>query len=178
MNEIRNQAKDQKYIVGRWGGRRTYGQKFSDDVMIKRNGNLQSLKDFTNQNAKETTIYDVLDTYRGDLKMTQKAMLQHANTIADEFSEIKSMGDALRIQKMANEQWNSLPRELRAQFGNSKETFLEKGSTWAKNEISIYNQKVKLQKEAQAKAEAEAKKYAEAEAIRNEKINKLIEGVK
>lgn len=154
MNEIRitdTYPEDQNY---RWRPNRKFGQSFEEDPKVKRAGKYISLKDFTNKNAVDSNIYDVLEKYRGDLKLTQAELQGHYNTISDDLAEIKNMGDALNLQLKAKETWNNLPLEIRKEFGNNKTNFLLNGKKWADKKISDYN---KLQAEIKAKQEQRAK---------------------
>lgn len=154
MNEIRitdTYPENENY---RWRPARRFGQSFEEDPKVKRAGKMISLKDFTNKNAEDTNIYEVLEKYRGDLKLTQAELQEHYNTISDDLAEIKNMSDALNLQLKAKETWNALPLDIRKEFGNNKTNFLLNGKKWADKKINDYN---KLQAEIKAKQEQQAK---------------------
>lgn len=150
MNEIRDVTSNKSAKYSRWSEIRKFGQKFEDDPKIKRNGKYVSLKDFTNENAVDSNIYEVLAKYRGDLKLTQAQMNTYVNAIADDISSIKSMAEALEIEKKAKETWANLPMEIRKEFGNNKTQFLINGAQWANKKINEYKAK-----EAELKAKQE-----------------------
>lgn len=150
MNEIRNTTTNKKAKYSRWSEIRKFGQSFEEDPMIKRNGKKVSLKKFTNENAIDTNIYEVLDKYRGDLKLTQAELQAKYTEISDDLAEVKSMGEALNLQLKAKQAWNNLPLDIRKQFGNNKTNFLLNGKKWADDKISEYN---RLQAEIKAKQE-------------------------
>lgn len=151
-NDIRTTTKNETAKYSRWNEIRKYGQSFTDDPKVKRAGKYVSLKEFTNNNAIDSNIYDVLAKYRGDLKLTQAEMQTHATAIADNLAEIHNLADAFRVQKQAQEAWQTLPLEIRKEFGNNKTQFMINGSKWANKKINDFKaqqEQIKLQQQEQ-----------------------------
>lgn len=104
--------------------------------LIKRNGKFISLQQFINENNRDCTIYDVLNTYRGDLKLTQARLNTITHTVADDLQSIDGLRDALEIMKKAKSSWNELPLEIRKEFKNDISNFQVNGLNWAKTKIA------------------------------------------
>lgn len=124
---------------------------FGDSAKIKRNGKELSLQEFINANNKDCTIYDVLKTYRGDMKLTQAKLNTLTNKISDELMEINGLNDAFKVMAKAEETWKSLPLEIRKEFSHDVKNFQQNGLKWA-------NDKIKAEKDRIAKLKAEQEK--------------------
>lgn len=120
-------------------------------LKIKRNGKLLSLQEFINENNRDCTIYDVLNTYRGDLKLTQARLNVLTKEVSDDLQQIDGLRDAMEIMKKAKETWANMPLEIRKEFKNDISNFQVNGLNWAKS-------KIKEQKEIEQKMKLEAEK--------------------
>lgn len=149
MNEIRNQTTNKKTPFNRWNIVRTNAVKFSEDPKFRIGGKNISIKEYTNQQAVDTNIYEVIEKYRGDLKMSAQELNQFHIEIAEELNEIKTLPDALSQMKKAEEAWRNLPKDIREDFGNSIQKFVKNGSTYLNKKINEYNETIKKQQDFQ-----------------------------
>lgn len=130
---------------------------FSTNPKIKRNGENLNLQDFLNENNKDCTIYDVYNTYRGDKKLTAKAMNVLTHKVEDTLMEIKDLPSAMEVLNKTKETWKDLPIEIRKEFNNDISHFQRNGLNWAKAKIeTVKTEQTKLQQKYN-----EAKKIAE-----------------
>lgn len=112
---------------------------FNDDAKIKRDGKLISLQEYTNKNNVDCTIYDVYNTYRGDLKLTKEKLNVLHNKIADEMVEINNLHSALQVMKQTEKVWKEMPLEIKKEFNNDVQHFQKNGLKWANTKIKAYN---------------------------------------
>ena len=161
-NDFRTEIENKKAKYSRWSKVRNFGQSFEEDPKVKRAGKYISLREFTNKNAVDSNIYEVLAKYRGDLKMTQAEMQTHAVANADNLAEIHNLADAFKVQAQAKEAWATLPLEIRKEFGNNKTQFMINGAKWANKKISDFKAK-----EEQLKEQIEMQQQKEQGAINN-----------
>lgn len=167
MNEIRNTSTNKKTPFARWNIVRKSAMEFDEDPKFRINSKDVSIKEYTNNNAVDTNIYEVIEKYRGDLKMTAEQLNQFHTEIAQELSEIKNLPDALIQMKRAEEAWKGLPLDTRQQFGNSIQRFVKNGKTYLDGKIKEYNDAIKAQEEAQKRAEALAKEQTANKGVTN-----------
>lgn len=160
MNEIRIENTDKKAPFKRWCINRKNSIKFNDDPKFRIQGKDISIKDYQNKNAVDCNIYEVIEKYRGDLKMTAEQLNQFHTEIDESLANIKSMPDALMAIKAGEKAWKELPLEQRQIFGNSINRFLKDGPEYFKREIKKYND---LQAKPQAEQEITQKETIEKE---------------
>lgn len=162
MNEILNdkittETRTKQTPYNAWNKINRSKRNFSDDFKIKRNGKMISLKDFINENNRDCTIYQVLETYRGDKKMTAEALNKIHHMVSDELMEINSLANAFKAMKEAENSWRNLPLEIRKQFDNDISNFKMNGLKWANQEIEKYNKKVEEFNKINNKSKTEIK---------------------
>lgn len=162
MNEIRIVNNNEKTPFARWNIDRKFAIKFSEDPKFRIQGKNISIREFTNKNAVDTNIYEVIEKYRGDLKMSAAELNQFHNEIAQELKEIKNLPDALMQMKAAEEAWKNLPIDIRKDFGNSIQRFIKNGSSYLNKKITAYNKQMEAIKLAGEKA-AEISKTTQTE---------------
>lgn len=153
MNEIRIVNSNKKTPFTRWNINRKFAVKFSEDPKFRIQGKDVSIREFTNKNAIDTNIYEVIEKYRGDLKMSAAELNQFHNEIAQELTEIKNLPDALMQMKAAEEAWKTLPIDIRKEFGNSIQRFIKNGGTYLNEKITAYNKQMEAIKLTCEKAE-------------------------
>lgn len=120
----------------------------ASSLKIKRAGKELSLQEFLNENNHDCTIYQVLQTYRGDMKLTQARLNTITRNVADNLQEVDGLRDALAIMNKAKETWNDLPLEVRKEFKNDVYEFQRNGLKWANSKIKEFE---KIQKAEQDK---------------------------
>lgn len=150
--EIRTETENEKTPFKRWNINRVAKQGFSENPTIRVAGKNLSLKDYTNENAIDTNIYEVLEKYNGDLKMTQEKLNNHYQAINDELAQINNLADATKIINEGTKVWNNLPLDIRKEFGYNINNFVKNGQKYATNKINEYNklvEKVKLENQVQ-----------------------------
>lgn len=123
---------EKKTPFKRWNIKYKCEPKEHKDTMLKRSGKYIKLQDYINENNKDCTIYQVLNTYRGDLKLTQDRLNTITHRVADELQEIDGLRDALTIMNTAKRTWNEMPLEIRKEFKNDVHNFQVNGLAWAK----------------------------------------------
>lgn len=166
MDEIRIETTNKKTQFSRWNISRKSAQKFTEDPKIRVAGKDISLKEYQNNNAVDCNIYEIIEKYRGDLKLTAEMLNQKYVALQDELTEIKTLPDAIKQMQAGEKAWKELPLEIRAKFGYSVQNFIKNGANYVKNEIKSYN-------DAIAAKQAAALKYQE---IENEKLNATLKG--
>lgn len=162
MNAIdyNDETKNEKTPFKRWNINRVAKKNFTENPTIRVSGKNISLKEYTNENAIDTNIYEVLEKYNGDLKMTQEKMNKHYQAISNEMAHINNLADATKIMDESKKVWNSLPLEMRKQFNNNIGTFAKNGQKYAQQKINEYNkmvEKIKLENEAKFNKSTEVK---------------------
>lgn len=169
-NENRIEIRDEGYVektpFKRWNINRKSAVIFSENPTFRQGSKDISIKEFTNKNAIDSNIYDVIEKYRGDLKMSAEELNVFHNEVAEELSEIKSLPDAIKQIQKAEEVWKNLPLEIRKDFGNSQARFLQNGKTYLEGKIKAY-------KDEQARIEA----IRQQEALKQEILNKQNGGI-
>lgn len=143
MDEIRNTSSNQKTEFSRWNIVRENATRYSEDPKFRIGGKDISIKEVQNNAAVDTNIYEVIEKYRGDLKMSAEQLNQFHIELDETLSEIKSLPDAMKAIQKGEEAWKNMPLDLRKQFGNSINNFLKNGQSYLKNEINKYNEKFK-----------------------------------
>lgn len=169
MDEIRIETTNKKTPFARWNISRKAATSYSEDPKFRMGGKDISIKKVTNEAARDCNIYEVIEKYRGDLKMSQAELNQFHTELSAELSEIKSMPDALKQIKKAEEAWRNLPTDIRKDFGNSVNNFIKNGTSYLNDKIKKYND---LQLELKRKEEQKI------ENINQIQIKKTNEGVK
>lgn len=154
MDEIRTESTNKKTPFARWNIVRKTATSYSEDPTFRIGGKDVSIKKITNESAIDTNIYEVIEKYRGDLKMSAEQLNQFHNELSEELASIKSMPDALKQIKMAEESWRNLPTDVRKDFGNSIGNFMKNGGKYLNQKITAYN---KIQEEALKKQQEQLK---------------------
>lgn len=147
MDEVRTESYNKKTPFKRWNIIRHTGLVFSEDPKFRISGKDVSIKDTQNAAAVDTNIYEVIEKYRGDLKMTAEQLNQFHTEIDQELTKIKSLPDAMQAIKAGEEAWKNLPLDIKKEFGNSTNRFLKEGNTYFKNKIKAYENDIKVKQE-------------------------------
>ena len=129
-----------KTPFNRWNKINRSIHNFENDTKLKRNGQEVTLQEYLNEGRKDCTIYDVLETYRGDLKLTAEKLNTLHHKVAQDLEGVKDLRDALNVMKNAEKSWRELPLEVRKEFGNNVSDFQKNGLSWAKAKIKEYNE--------------------------------------
>lgn len=143
MDEIRNTSTNQKTEFSRWNIVRENATRYSEDPKFRYGGKDVSIKEVQNNAAVDTNIYEVIEKYRGDLKMSAEELNQFHIELDETLSEIKSLPDAMKAIQKGEEAWKNLPLDIRKKFGNSINNFLKNGQSYLKEEIKNYNEQIK-----------------------------------
>lgn len=152
--ETRTETKNEKTPFSRWNINRVSKQTFDENPKVKIAGKFIDLREYTNANAEDTKIYDVMEKYNGDLKMTAEKLNNHYIAIDEELSKINTLQDAHERINQGTKVWNELPEKVRAKFNYSMKDFIVNGAKFAQGEIKKYNDMIAAEK---AKWEAENK---------------------
>lgn len=149
MNEIRTETINKKTPFARWNINRKSAMAFDEDPKFRIGGKNVSIKDTQNAAAIDTNIYEVIEKYRGDLKMSAEQLNQFHIEIDQSLTEIKNLPDAMKAIQKGEEAWNNLDANTKKIFGNSINKFLKEGNDYFKGKIKEYEHNVKLKLEAQ-----------------------------
>lgn len=147
MDEVRTESYNKKTPFKRWNIIRHTGTIYSEDPKFRIAGKDVSIKDTQNAAAVDCNIYDVIEKYRGDLKMTAEQLNQFHVEINDELSKIKTLPDAMEAIKAGEEAWRTVPKDIKKEFGNNISRFIKEGGTYFKNKIEEYENKIKTKNE-------------------------------
>lgn len=139
MIENRNENTIKKTQFNRWNIIRKNSQTFDEDPKIKIKGHEISLKEYQNKNAEDCNIYEVLEKYNGNLKLTAEQLNEKHIYINEELTKIKSLPDALKVIEQGEKLWKELPSSIRKDFGNSVNNFIKNGNTYVNQKIKQYN---------------------------------------
>lgn len=131
-----------KTPFSRWNSFNRAIHTFDDNQKIKRDGKELTLQEYMNENNHDCTIYQVLNTYRGDLHLTTQKMNTLTHKVAQDLSQVNNLRDALTIMKNAEQSWRELPLEVRKEFNNDVSKFQRDGLSWANKKIAEYNKKI------------------------------------
>lgn len=134
---------------------------YSKKAKLKRNGKYIDLQEYTNKSNEDCTIYQVLEKYNGDGKMTREELNKLAHQVGEDVANINSLSDAFEMMKQANQAWNELPMPIRKEFDNDVRKFQTNGVAWANKkmkeiedlkaaEYKKYQEKIKMQEEIDA----------------------------
>lgn len=129
-----------------WEIIKTKGQNFGKPKLTKA-GKTFDVREWIQSNREDTEIYDTLEKYGVDgWKRLQDENKQEI------YADITNMGDLrgnLEKMRAAEKMWGELPREIRAEFQNNKELFIEGGIKWAEKKVKEHQDKINAQKQEQ-----------------------------
>lgn len=145
-----------------------------DNIFIKRGSKMINLYQLIQEGREDTEIETTLKKYgclEGHIAVDNKKMLA-------DFTEMQDFRGVNDMAIKAKEMFYNLPLETRQMFNNDLNTFTKEGKDYVKKLVDkdISDAKARAENEKKAKAEADARNKAWQE--REEKINKLLEGVK
>lgn len=171
--EIGSYTRTKKTPFEIWNKIPTATVTYSKKAKLKRNGKYMDLQEYTNKSNEDCTIYQVLEKYNGDGKMTREELNKLAHQVGEDVANINSLSDAFEMMKQANQAWNELPMSVRKEFDNDVRKFQMNGVEWAKKktkeiedmkaaELKAYTEHVKLQEEIDANL---------AKSLKGEKVN-------
>lgn len=105
-----------------------------EKIQIKRGGKKINLYEFIQENGVDCAINDVINKYGTGVGIN-KIQKTPEEIIAD-FSDYNDLMTFKNRELKANEMFNSLPVNIKQQFNNSKQEFMDKGLKWAENLVS------------------------------------------
>lgn len=122
-------------------GYRTRKQKHfdPDEIFITKAGKKINVNQWIQESKDDTEIYSMIEKYHGDINAIPKEF----GGIIGDLTEYKDLRTVMDKEIKAKEMWESLPLKLRAEFGNNKYEFLEKGMAWAQKQENERLEKMK-----------------------------------
>nr|DAR68188.1 MAG TPA: Scaffold protein [Microviridae sp.] len=147
MDEVRTESYNKKTPFKRWNIVRHTGTIYSEDPKFRIAGKDVSIKDTQNAAAVDCNIYDVIEKYRGDLKMTAEQLNQFHVEVSDELSKIKTLPDAMEAIKAGEQAWRTVPNDIKKEFGNNINRFIKEGGAYFNKKIKEYDDKIKARDE-------------------------------
>lgn len=111
---------------------RTRRQKHFDpnEIFITKAGKKINVNQWIQESKDDTEIYAMIEKYHGDINAIPKEF----GGIIGDLTEYQDLRTVMDKEIKAKEMWESLPLKLRAEFGNNKYEFLEKGMAWAQKQ--------------------------------------------
>lgn len=107
------------------------GQTFDPEKnVINKKGQMINLYDFIQENREDTEIYPTLEKY-GCL---DKIVVDKPKIYAD-FQELMGLRDMHDQERTAQKLWESLPIDIRKEFGNDRLNFMQHGEKWLRGKI-------------------------------------------
>lgn len=119
------------------------GREFDPKIKVHRGGKDLIVDEWIQSGRDGTNIYEVMDKFNIDAgKALSRMGLGEIQAISDDVTKIGRLQDILMREKRAIEHWESLPLDIRQQFGNSRHEFAKNGSKWLQNKIKELTPKV------------------------------------
>lgn len=145
-----------------------------DNIFIKRGSKMINMYQMIQEGREDTEIEPTLKKYgclEGNIAVDNKKMLA-------DFSEMQDFRGINDMAIKAKEMFYDLPLATRQKFNNDINTFTKEGKAYVQKLVDkdIADAKARADNEKKAQAQVEANNKAWQE--REEKINKLLEGVK
>ncbi len=92
-------------------------------------GKQRDLREMIHENAKDTGIYEQIDKY--GLNPIQEISVEEA--VMDFTSIAGDLRTSLEKGMAAKQQWGQLPKEIRKEFNNDINEFMQNGAQWMAN---------------------------------------------
>lgn len=129
--------------------------KIDNNATVNRAGQKINWKKYTQEQNVELDIYDVLEKYDGKYRNRLKydpeielAEIDHTMTLEKVFDRNKAI----------KQQWLNLPLEVRNEFNNDVNTFVDKGQAWLENKVKETQKKQKEEQEKLKKVQEQSSK--------------------
>lgn len=132
-----------------------YNPKLSCDLnaTVDQAGKKINWKKFTQENNVDLDIYEVRAKYDGEYRNRLKydpeielAEIDHTMTLEKVFERNKAVKN----------QWLSLPEEVRKEFNNDVNEFVDRGQTWLDQKVKVIKAKEKAIRDQIEKSQKEA----------------------
>lgn len=141
--------------------------KIDINATVNQAGNIINWKKYTQENNYDLDIYEVREKYDGQYRNrlkydpeVEKAEIDHTLTLDKVFER----------QKALKNQWLNLPLEVRKEFDNDVNNFIDNGQTWLDTKVKAV-QKERLEKQKAIEAAEKAAKEAEEKFKAKEVMN-------
>lgn len=138
----------------------TKGKVFNQKLMVHRQGKDIIVDEWIQSGKEGTNIYDVIEKYGMAYAMNTMG-IAGLKGITEDISGIHNLQDVLMMNKKAIEGWQSLPADLRKEFGNNRLEFAKNGKKWLENKIKSLEPKKDLSVKEENNIEATIKKDGE-----------------
>lgn len=113
--------------------RKRMAQKFdAENIEITKAGKVINVYQAIQDAREDTEIYPTLERY-GCIERLKL----NTPEVYEDIRNIKDLRSSMEQVQEANKLWESLPLEVRKEFGHSSKEFLEKGENWLKNKIDL-----------------------------------------
>lgn len=112
------------------------GTEFGKPTFVKY-GKEIDIQEYIEASREDTEIYPTLLKY-GTLKPLQKSY----EAIYGDFTEYNDFRTLNDKAIQANKMWDELPTDIKHEFNNDKNEFIDRGMEWAKNQIEKQTQAV------------------------------------
>lgn len=118
--------------------KKSKGQKFGKPIVCVC-GKIRKVYDWIQEGREDTEVRTVLEKYgvEGFKKMTE----ENKQEIYADISNVGDLRTNLEKIQHAEEAWKRLPLEVREEFNQDKNLFIETGMKWAEKKIAEYQAK-------------------------------------
>lgn len=145
-----------------------------EKIFIKRGGKMLNLYQMIQEGREDTEIEPTLKKYgclEGHIAVDNNKLLA-------DFTEMTDFRGVNDMAIKAKEMFYDLPLETRQMFNNDINTFTKEGKAYVQKLVDKDMADAKARADAEKKAQANYQAQIKAQQEREEKINKLLEGVK
>lgn len=113
-----------------------FAQTFDQDVTFKRKGKEIKIKDFVQENAVGTDFYENLEKFGNKETVLEFMNVNRAELVGD-FTEAQSLVSLEERRNKTKEIWNRMPAEIRGQFDNKFQNFMDNGQEFFDKQAKI-----------------------------------------
>ena len=123
--------KNNKIFKG-WAKKPSKIQHFDKDkITLTKAGKTFNVYQSIQEAREDTEILPTLQKYG----CIDRMITNHTQIIGD-LTELSNLRSLHEMTKKSNEIWQSLPLEVRKEFNNNKNEFIDKGMDWAKRKVA------------------------------------------
>lgn len=135
-NIIENSKEIKKTPFNKYNKRVRIQENFNKEkITIKRNGKFINAFDYTQSGREGTEIYATLDKYNKNLQMTKQTMETNAKKLYGDIGEIGDLQTIMNNAKKCERLWNNLDSNIKKEFDNNIDNFVNNAEEWTKNYI-------------------------------------------
>lgn len=119
-------------------------QMFDKDLKVTKQGKTFKMYDAIQEANVDTDIYEVARKYGmvgAEKECAEAYMKKNLIELDEGFQEFMDMRSVLDKKIQAENMWNNLPIEIKRQFNNDVNEFMDNGPDWIKQQVELENQR-------------------------------------